>query len=106
MVAVVTENLVHGPAPLVVLTTNIQLVTSIAPVAPSRIVSNLPAAHAITRRPHKSHKVEWHVSSLNAIPQLVHSVSSQVYRSCMVGLRYSSCVSFIVCSSLCKPLNR
>ena len=74
MVAVVTENLVHGPSPFVVLTTNIQLVTSIAPVAPSRIVTNLPAAYAVTRRPHKSHEVEWHVSSLNAIPQLVHSV--------------------------------
>ena len=74
MVAVVTANLVHDPFPLVVLTTNIQLVTSIAPVAPSSIMSNLPAAYATTCRPRKSHKVEWHVSSLNAIPRLVHSV--------------------------------
>ena len=41
VVAVVIGNLVHNPSPLVVLARNIQLVTSIAPVAPSSIMSNL-----------------------------------------------------------------
>ena len=35
-------------------TRNIQLVTSIVAVAPSRIMSNLSAAYATTCRPHKS----------------------------------------------------